>query len=125
MLDQEWPVFASWAAGAGFLTSPSVDPTHACVGVHEQVNVKCVYLFMCERVPVLMILSLCLHAGKRDRRLSRSMDVAQVELGLQRRGGRAIILGRAHHQPAAVGWVQQAVKHLHAGKRDKTIKSFP
>ena len=55
------------------------------MGVHEQVNVKCVYLFMCERVPVLVILCLCLHAGKRDRRLSMSMDVAQVELGLQRR----------------------------------------
>ena len=74
-----------------------------------------------------------LYAGRRDKtfiphvleRLSRSMDIAQVELGLQKRGGRAIILGRAHHQPAAVGWVQQAVKHLHAGKRDKTIKSFP
>ena len=84
MLGQEWPVFAAWASFPHLTSISAVDPTHACVGVHQQVNVKCVYLFMCERVPVLVILCLCLHAGKRDRRLSRSMDVAQVELGLQR-----------------------------------------
>ena len=43
----------------GLVSSPlSVDPTHACVGVHEQVNVKCVHLFICERLPVLLILCL-------------------------------------------------------------------